>query len=362
MWEERAHRARRDVAALAAAGLGVGELHAEAIRLVGRAVGADLTCWAGIDPETLVISTMVSGENRVAREYEPRLAAAEYSPDEPHRFADLARRRQPVAKLSDLPARERERSSRLNDVWRPLGQDQELRVLFLADGACWGAAGMTRSGRDFTTREIEFLTAVAPAVAGATRSAVRSEVRGWTPGGRPAVAVVGPTGELRSATAAARQWQERIDEIAPGRFALMMQVMATGSRAAGPAGFRVRLRDARGQWAVLHGSPLVGSDEDQVAVAIEPATGEQLLGLLFAAYGLSSRERDVCREVIAGHPTAEISAQLFISAHTVQDHLKSVFAKVGVRSRGELVARLRPDGSRTATAGDRVGQASLSTR
>jgi hypothetical protein len=93
MWEERAHRARREVAALATAGLGVRELHAEAIRVVGQVVGADLTCWAGIDPETLVISAMVSGENRVASEYEPRLAAAEYSPEEPHRFAELARRR-----------------------------------------------------------------------------------------------------------------------------------------------------------------------------------------------------------------------------------------------------------------------------
>ena len=58
---------------------------------------------------------------------------------------------------------------------------------------------------------------------------------------------------------------------------------------------------------------------------------------------MTARERDVCREVIAGHSTADIAARLFISAHTVQDHLKSVFAKVGVRSRGELVARLRPE-------------------
>jgi DNA-binding CsgD family transcriptional regulator len=55
-----------------------------------------------------------------------------------------------------------------------------------------------------------------------------------------------------------------------------------------------------------------------------------------------SRERDICREVMAGHSTSDIAGRLFISSNTVQDHLKSVFGKVGVRSRGELVARLRP--------------------
>nr|WP_228720972.1 helix-turn-helix transcriptional regulator [Arthrobacter sp. 260] len=64
---------------------------------------------------------------------------------------------------------------------------------------------------------------------------------------------------------------------------------------------------------------------------------------MLVAYELSAREREICREVIGGHPTTEIANHLFISVHTVQDHLKSVFAKVGVRSRGELVARLRPD-------------------
>ena len=93
------------------------------------------------------------------------------------------------------------------------------------------------------------------------------------------------------------------------------------------------------------GDPLIGGDEDQIAVTIEPASGDQLMSLLLVAYGLTARERGVCREVIAGHSTADIAGHLFISSNTVQDHLKSVFAKVGVRSRGELVARLRPNGS-----------------
>jgi DNA-binding CsgD family transcriptional regulator len=67
--------------------------------------------------------------------------------------------------------------------------------------------------------------------------------------------------------------------------------------------------------------------------------------LLSAAYGLTARERHVCSEVIGGHSTSDIARRLFISTNTAQDHLKSVFSKVGVRSRGELVARLRPDGS-----------------
>jgi len=103
-------------------------LHAAAIRVIGDQVSAELTCWAAIDPETLLISTMVSGETRIPPEYEPRLAEAEYSAREPHTFATLALRKEPVAKLSDLPDRERDRSARLNNVWRPLGLDRELRA------------------------------------------------------------------------------------------------------------------------------------------------------------------------------------------------------------------------------------------
>ena len=342
MWEERADHTRRDIAALGASGLGLGALHAEAIRLIERDIPAELTCWATIDPESLVISTMVSGFPRVPSHYEPLLADAEYSAGEPHTFAGMARHRELLTRLSDLPLREQDRSARLRNVWRPLGVNQELRVLFVADGSCWGAAGLVRAGRDFSDREAEYLATVAPAIASATRLAVRSEISSRHADERPAIVVVDAGGTVVSATPEAQRWRDRLDDLEPDRFAVFMRIMASGARSNRSGTFRARLRDGHGRWANMHASTLIGGGDDEVAVSIDPAAGEQLLGMLLVAYGLSPREREVSRQVIAGYPTSAIAAHLFVTTNTVQDHLKSVFAKVGVRSRGELVARLQP--------------------
>jgi hypothetical protein len=56
---------------------------------------------------------------------------------------------------------------------------------------------MVRTSCDFTDRETEFLSAVAPAIATATTLAVRSEASRHTAGGDPAIVVVGAPHRLR---------------------------------------------------------------------------------------------------------------------------------------------------------------------
>jgi DNA-binding CsgD family transcriptional regulator len=153
--------------------------------------------------------------------------------------------------------------------------------------------------------------------------------------------------ELQSFGGPTAEWICRLDDPGPFDIAVPTPLIALIARAKavadgherGPA--RLRLRGRNGRWLVLHASCLDGAVGTRtVAVMIEPAKSAEIAPIIIEAYGLTPRERDVVRAIARGMSTAEMAAELFLSTHTVRDYVKSVFDKVGVSSRGELVARL----------------------
>jgi DNA-binding CsgD family transcriptional regulator len=103
---------------------------------------------------------------------------------------------------------------------------------------------------------------------------------------------------------------------------------------------RARARTQSGQWLIVRGSLMGEEPESPVAVMIEAARPAEMAPLMVAAYGFTDTERRVTELVAQGLSTRQIADRLQVSSYTVQDHLKSIFAKSGTGSRGDLIARL----------------------
>jgi PAS domain S-box-containing protein len=59
---------------------------------------------------------------------------------------------------------------------------------------------------------------------------------------------------------------------------------------------------------------------------------------------LSPREQEVLIQLVAGERVPAIAKGLHISPHTVRNHLKAIYRKLGVRSQSELIERVRSYG------------------
>ena len=80
--------------------------------------------------------------------------------------------------------------------------------------------------------------------------------------------------------------------------------------------------------------------ERDIAVTIELTTPGERRSLYTRANGLTTRESELVDLLAEGADTRSIAESLFLSEHTVQDHLKSIFAKTGTNNRRTLLARL----------------------
>jgi DNA-binding NarL/FixJ family response regulator len=276
-----------------------------------------------------------------------------------NKFSDLARAPRQAADLHAATGGRPQRSARWRELQTQMDAGAELRATFNAGGRGWGLLHLNRAetARGFGDEEVAFVETIAPIVGRALRLSLISHPAGSATGRGPGMAIVDGSHRLVSATPEALAWFEdlqsvyRLPDATLGRDVPSEVIVAAQQARARAVGgvdataTRTRARTRGGVWVLIHASCLHAADGPaaDAAVVIEPAKASEVAPLIVEVYELTPREVDVTRTLARGLTTIEIARELHLSRYTVQDHLKSVYEKVGVSSRGELVAKMFAD-------------------
>ena len=352
MQQRRAEQTRREIIRLCHAGLDSHTLGVETIKQLGKVISIDVSFFATADPATLLFTGAVQDE--ILGRVTPQFLENEFLRNDVNKFVWLARNTPPIGGLVQATGQDLERSPRSREILTPLGLGDELRAALITGGACWGFMCLhrDRTSPPFTIGEAAFLARLTPHLAEGLRKALL--ISAMT---RPALpdepgllllaedlslAAITPTAERWLAEVAAADWPHTQQALPYAiSVAARLQALERDSDVQPNLLPKVRLRTASGHWLVLHASRLSGpSAGGQIAVIIEAARQAEVAPLIVQAYDLTKRESEILQLVVRGHSTAEIAATFHITANTVQDHLKAIFEKVGVRSRRELAGQL----------------------
>lgn len=289
-----------------------------------------------------------------------------------NKFADLTPRN-PVGDLREATGGRLSRSARYRSLKAIADLEDELRATLHAGGLSWGNLVLSRHAGDgpFSDDDRAFLAKAAPLAGAALRRAILQEPPRTLPAHGPGIVVMDKAGALVSATAEAEDWLRELGGGTPGPATigiqpelLLMPLITPG--VPGAPSRRARLRTPRGAWLVAHASPLGGSGH--IGIVIESAKASEVTPVTVEAFGLTSREVQVAELVSRGVSTEEIASTLFLSRHTVRGHLKAIFEKTGVSSRGELTSKLfaehyrGPLANAISTSVDRVADSAALAR
>ncbi|MDP8929254.1 MAG: LuxR C-terminal-related transcriptional regulator [Actinomycetota bacterium] len=305
-------------------------------------------CWFTLDPASLLVTSHFNP-------YMPQLpaewGALEYYEDDVNKLADVARSTRGISTLHEATGGDPTTSPR----WHrhvAYGADQEMVAsLRTRTGEVWGALSIYRENRGpfFDSDELRFIQAVAPHLAaGARRALLVGQALDPEGSDAPGLIVLCEKWQVESATRGVERWLSDLPDGDWDAGKLPSSVLSVAGRALrtaenpdGPGGVAVaRVMSRSGRWVVLHGTCLVSAVSRRVAVIIEPAHPARISSLLMSAYGLTEREQEVTKLVLQGSSTSQIADALVVSPHTVQQHLKSIFDKTGVRSRRDLVGKV----------------------
>lgn len=350
MQPQSAERVRREIIRLCHAGLDSRTLRIELIKRLRKVIPIDVSFFTTVDPATLLFTGAVADE--ILERATPQFLENEFLREDVNKFSRLARSARPVGSLIQATSHEIEQSPRYQEILAPLALGDELRAALITSGVCWGFLCLhrDRSSPHFTAAEEAFISRLTPHMAlGLRKALLLGSTTGPSVSDEPGVLLLAADLEVVAMTPGAERWLTEIAEADwPRKQALPSAIAAVVARLlALERGTdadlmpKVRLRTVSGHWLVLHASRLSGpSMQGPIAVIFEGAQPVEMAPLIAQAYDLSKREGEIMQSVLCGLSTREMADTLHIAPHTVQDHLKAIFEKVGVSSRRELVGHL----------------------
>jgi len=258
-----------------------------------------------------------------------KLFAIEHARTDVNILADLARERVPVATIGPHP----ERSARMRAIFLPRGYVDELRAALVERGECWGYLQIYRATM-FTPAETRSIASLVRDLARALRRSAFSASKAATVS-EPGVLTFGPGGALAKQTSSARALVDAIhvDEGHGGPPHAIVSLAAAATARRAPAESTVASRLGLLRVVAL-------SEGDESVVIVDAARRAQVADALFARHRLSPREQEVCRAMVRGASDKEIAIVLDVGIETVKAHARAAFAKLAVRGRGGLLARL----------------------
>jgi DNA-binding CsgD family transcriptional regulator len=348
MAEDKLRRALEQIAALSAEPQSLVTFWGRASEVLTTAVPHyGFPCWYTLDPASLLIT---SHYNPHMPQFPPEALAHEYYGDDVNKIVDIARSESGVSTVHDAMGGDPRSSPRWQANMERGGDQEMVAALRTRSGESWGALGLYRESGEpmFDENEKRFVQHAAPYLAeGARRSLLFGEATAPETPHAPGLLVLSQDWEVESSTPGVERWLEDLPDgdVRAGRMPSVVLTVAAqalrstrNSQTAEVAMARVLTRS--GAWVVLHGAALRTGSELRVAVIVEPAHPARITQLLMSAYGLTEREQEVTRLVLQGASTTQIATNLVVSPHTVQQHLKSIFDKTGVRSRRDLVGKI----------------------
>jgi DNA-binding CsgD family transcriptional regulator len=323
------------------------ERRADLLDQIRRVVGFDAHAWLLTDPVTCVGAAPLADVPSLADL--PRLIRLKYLTGV-NRWTSLPEGR--AVTLVEATGGELSRSL----VWRELLSRYDVSdvasIVFRDRGGCWGFLDLwRRGGSAFTAEEQAFLGGVVPSVTGALRRSMAATFAqpNERAGDRWGPVVLLLSGEL-TALSQTPQTEHYLRSLLPteqdrspipaNAYNVAAQLLAVEEGVdAHPASVRTHL--SGGRWVSLRAARMADPPgrAAPIAVTIEQTEPLERAEVYALALGLTQRESEVVRHLIAGEDTRSVARRMGVSEHTVNDHLKSAFAKSGTNSRRQLIAR-----------------------